>query len=567
MLFLLNSDGSLDSLQVQQRSRGSTFINDIIQPSVAKKQPQSLAEDLPSPKREEEKKMLFTSKDEVKIVKSCPVTKASTGVLEFSPELVAKVAGAVQDSIEWMVLLLGERSADGFHVKVTDFRVPKQRRSGADVKMAEPMEGDGSTVDDAVVGVLHSHHHMGAFFSGTDNTELNPFFKSSIVVAQAKTALGFAYKAEGKVVLPCGSVGKIDFFLKVTGSERWNAVEKHEVDGKNGFGDCDQLTVEVEDTETETITRKKAPEPCGLSSESKAERAFVFGDEGSKALLEEIEKQTVSRAPDEKVFGGGNNVNRNYGGYRYGAQEPLGKPSRRERRRLRREGKLSATREGVYSHGSSGAIDACEHGVLVTVDCVKCEVEGDATFKRDDDRGRYAHLDDGAGGLIPAHHQTAKASMIARNEKCEFDMNGDHLNKKLYMYLAKHGRWHIWLCAECYDWWVDGACDAFEEDIDKEKLDDCAHGVSLERHCKQCSDDKPPKLITEGANKWDKVAKDVLTADEYEKAKKEHVQSMLDSVDEKEARATDLSGILEKEQRAKALKVSERLGIVSGNVH
>jgi hypothetical protein len=105
--------------------------------------------------------MLFKKDEEVHIVKQCPFTKASSGVLEFPPQLVAKVAGAVQDQIEWMVLLLGTRSADGFHVKVTDFRVPKQRRSGADVKMAEPMEGDGSTVDDAVVGVLHSHHHMG----------------------------------------------------------------------------------------------------------------------------------------------------------------------------------------------------------------------------------------------------------------------------------------------------------------------------------------------------------------------------------------------------------------------
>lgn len=503
--------------------------------------------------------MLFDAKEEIKIVKSCPVTKASTGVLEFSPELVAKVAGAVKDKIEWMVLLLGERSADGFHVKVTDFRVPKQRRSGADVKMAEPMEGDGSTVDDAVVGVLHSHHSMGAFFSGTDNTELNPFFKSSIVVAQAKSALGFAYKAEGKVVLPCGSIGKIDFFLKVTGSERWNAVEKHEVDGKNGFGDCDQLVTEVTETETETITKKIAPAVCGLSSEDKAERTFIFGEDGAEALLKEIEEQTVSRAPDEKVFGN----HGNYGGYRYGGQEPLGKLSRRERRRLRREEKYSAGRDGIRSIGYS-QIEACEHGVLLTVDCRKCDAEGDGSFNRD---ARFVPRDT---AVIPEHHRQAKGIMVgSAKERCEFDLNSDHPRDRLYMYVAKHGRWSIWLCAECYDWWVDGACDAFEDDIDKEKLDDCAHGVSLAKHCKECSDDKPPKLITEGASRWDAVARQVLGADEYEKAKKEHVQSMLDSLDEKEARATVAApgSVEEKEQRAKALKVSERLGIVSGNIH
>jgi hypothetical protein len=499
--------------------------------------------------------MLFKKDEEVHIVKSCPVTKASTGVLEFPPQLVAKVAGAVSDHIEWMVLLLGERSTDGFHVKVTDFRVPKQRRSGGDVKMAEPMEGDGSTVDDAVVGVMHSHHKMGAFFSGTDNTELNPFFKSSIVIAQAKTALGFAYKAEGKVVLPCGSIGSIPFFLKVTDSERWNAVEKHEYDGKAGFGDCDQAVEEVTETETETITKKVAPEPCGLSSEDKAERAFVFGCAGGEQLLTEIKAQSVGHAPDEKVFGNGN------GSYRYGGQEPLGKLSRRERRRLRRDTKLSAQSSGTYSMGAS-AIDACEHGVLLTVDCHRCDVE-------DDSYSRFVPSDD-----PPPAHESAVGVMINSTDRCEFDLSGQHQNERLFMYTAKNNKWNMWLCAECYDWWMNGAAEAFGDDVEREKLsqlndrDECQHHVSLYGYCKACDDDKPPKQLSDGANRWDKLAKEVLTADEYEKAKKEHVQSMLDAVSEKEARATivDAGSVAEKEQRARALKVSERLGIVSGNV-
>lgn len=499
--------------------------------------------------------MLFKRDEEVHIVKSCPVSKASTGVLEFPPELVAKVSGAVQDSIEWMVLLLGERSADGFHVKVTDFRVPKQRRSGADVKMAEPMEGDGSTVDDAVVGVLHSHHRMGAFFSGTDNNELNPFFKSSIVVAQAKTALGFSYKAEGKVTLPCGSIGKVDFFLKVTGSERWNAVEKHDVDGKAGFGDCDQLVEEVVETETETVTKKVAPAACGLSSEVKSERAFVFGCAGGEQLLGEIRGQSVGYAPDERVFGGGS------------GQTGGGKPSRKERRRMRR---LSARHSGVYSMGSSGAIDACDHGVLLTTDCKQCDA--------DDQRERYTPVDSPTYvgyNRTEAPHLSATGVMMNSKDKCEFDLNGQHKNDKLYLYIAVNKQWRMWLCEECYDWWMEGARETFEEDInqsmDAKRVDDelCLHGVLLDAPCRQCDGDTATSVPSEGAQKWDKVARDVLTAEEYEAAKKERVERMLAEVSEKEARATivEAGSVAEKEQMAKALQLTERLGIARGNAH
>jgi hypothetical protein len=373
-----------------------------------------------------------------------------------------------------------------------------------------------------------------AFFSGTDNTELNPFFKSSIVVAQAKTALGFSYKAEGKVILPCGSIGKIDFFLKVTDSERWNAVEKHEYDGKAGFGDCDQLITEVVDTETETITKRVAPVACGLSSEDKAERAFVFGCAGGEQLLTEIQAQSVGRAPDEKVFGG----------YHYGGNSGssgVGKLSRRERRRLRREGKLSAQSSGTYSMGASGAIDACAHGVLLTVDCLKCEAE-------DNRPDRFTPSDE------PPPHQVALGVMVNSKEPCEFDLNGQHKNEKLYLYLAKSNKWRMWLCAECYDWWMEGARESFEDDVEQEKLandrDECRHGVSLYGYCKAC-EDMEPKQLSDGTNRWDKLAKEILTAEDYEKAKKEHVQSLFNEVERKE-------------ERAKALKVSERLGIVSG---
>ena len=106
--------------------------------------------------------MLFKDNEALTVVSKCPVSVASKGVMEFAPELIPVVAGAVLDTIEWMVLLTGERSEDGFHVKVTGFRVPQQRRTTGDVSMTEPMEADGSTIGEDVVGVLHSHHSMGS---------------------------------------------------------------------------------------------------------------------------------------------------------------------------------------------------------------------------------------------------------------------------------------------------------------------------------------------------------------------------------------------------------------------
>src|SRR5687767_10262531 len=145
----------------------------------------------------------------VTVIKDCPVIRASRGIITFDKDAIAMIAGAVRDRDEWAVFLNGTRSADGFVVNVDRLTVPSQIRGGADVDIPE------QTIADDVVGVMHSHHHMGAFFSGTDERSLNPRFPSSVVVAIANNNLGFAYKAEGKVVLPCGSIGRVEFRVGV----------------------------------------------------------------------------------------------------------------------------------------------------------------------------------------------------------------------------------------------------------------------------------------------------------------------------------------------------------------
>lgn len=214
-------------------------------------------------------------------VESCPVTQSAQGVITMTSEFIAMTAGAVRDKIEWIVLLHGGRSTDGYEVDVKYFSVPKQSRGGAHADMKE------LDLPDDVVGVMHSHHNMGAFFSKTDENELNPRFPSSIVVAVANNNLGFNYQATGKVVLPCGALGVVTFVLSVAGVERFIR------EPRRGF----QHDIEVEDllgcprweSEDDVYTRVYRAE-CGRKEIG--EKPLVFGTAGSDTLLSTIQAQT-----------------------------------------------------------------------------------------------------------------------------------------------------------------------------------------------------------------------------------------------------------------------------------
>lgn len=163
--------------------------------------------------------MLF----KLETVTSCPITRASQGKIL----LRAFIVQAIRDCLikergeEWLIVLTGTRSDDGLDIQCDGIIIPeKQQRSTANVTI------DEMDVTPEMVCVLHSHHSMGAFFSGTDNTRLNPKFPSSIVVSTRVESvqgvhLGFEYKAEGKVLLPCGSLGIVPMLVEVGDIESW----------------------------------------------------------------------------------------------------------------------------------------------------------------------------------------------------------------------------------------------------------------------------------------------------------------------------------------------------------
>lgn len=157
------------------------------------------------------------------LVKSCPIVQASQAVMRVPIELVREWAGLLyaEKDCEWLALLTGRREQDGYLVEVEGMIIPQnQQRSMGHVKLPEGTEPEG------VVGVIHSHHGMGAQFSGTDIATLNNRFWSSIVISYAldnvddpeRWWMGFDYEAVAQVKLPCGNLGMVKAEIEVVGA-------------------------------------------------------------------------------------------------------------------------------------------------------------------------------------------------------------------------------------------------------------------------------------------------------------------------------------------------------------
>lgn len=147
------------------------------------------------------------SQNEVK----CPVTQNGRARFWLHPEVVRQLNGLLrtQRGLEWAAIGKGWTAHGGSVVYVTSLWFPPQSRGPAWVDIKE----HDLEADDVVV--FHSHHGMGAFWSDTDRTRLNPRYPASIVVAelekdQAVTGYGFDYKATALVRLPCGSLGRME---------------------------------------------------------------------------------------------------------------------------------------------------------------------------------------------------------------------------------------------------------------------------------------------------------------------------------------------------------------------
>lgn len=220
------------------------------------------------------------------VAHDCPHTRKSRGVILLQPEMVAALSGAVHDKDEWAIVLQGIKSDDGYEITVTGYRLPEQERTGGHVDLSK----DALQLED--VAVLHSHCDFGARFSTLDVDKLNTRYPASIVVSQSKTALlGFDYQAVGKVTLPCGGKGEIDFYIQpMTGPQlaQVQRVTHNEAD----LGDCVRFQNVAED-----FWQVQWKGDCGLVEPKVAPKPAAFGV--SNDLLDVVAK--LSR--EKKVVG------------------------------------------------------------------------------------------------------------------------------------------------------------------------------------------------------------------------------------------------------------------------
>ena len=227
----------------------------------------------------------------IPVVDNCPHTVTGIGTVHLPHIIIASLTGAVQDKDEWMVLLKGERSQDGLVVRVNELIVPRHSRSSTSCELDELED-----ITPNIVGVLHSHHTMRAFFSTTDDTKLNPRFPVSIVIASTELEqeemglLGFSYEAEGRVTLPCGDIGKVIYkVLPDPLPENWPIqAQAHfcEALKVTSFGSCPKLSI------TQAFLKRTETSKCGLTLDGPAK--VVFGSNGTE-LLKEIESKSVTK--------------------------------------------------------------------------------------------------------------------------------------------------------------------------------------------------------------------------------------------------------------------------------
>ena len=127
-------------------------------------------------------------------VNACEIYNGCAQTVQLSPAVYVKVQHLLKKypHLEWLAYLVGKQTADGYIG--TDILIPKQEQSSGTVDLDPTEEADLHSV----IGTIHSHHSMGAFFSGTDDAFIVPNHPVAIVVSTS----GWACKVRAE--LPCG---------------------------------------------------------------------------------------------------------------------------------------------------------------------------------------------------------------------------------------------------------------------------------------------------------------------------------------------------------------------------
>ena len=157
---------------------------------------------------------------EIKMLESCSAAPQNVSV-RLKPLVKMKVDKLMDmfPNIEWLGYFIGKVVNDEYIAE--DLLIPEQTISTGSVTNVHFSVPIGVTV----IGVAHSHHTMGSFFSGTDKEFINSNHNMSIVFSRNDMKGQVRWKA------PCGGFKIVDAEIKFDFGVDWNT-EEFEADVK-----------------------------------------------------------------------------------------------------------------------------------------------------------------------------------------------------------------------------------------------------------------------------------------------------------------------------------------------
>lgn len=128
----------------------------------------------------------------------CSLVKNPTVYIELKPRHKIELLMGKYPSQEWIGYLVGRISEKTGNYFIEDLVIPPHKEAVSAMAEAEPFH-----IPDRCVGIIHSHHSMGAFHSGTDKDYVDKNFPISVVVANGK-GQGFEFDTVSYHTTECG---------------------------------------------------------------------------------------------------------------------------------------------------------------------------------------------------------------------------------------------------------------------------------------------------------------------------------------------------------------------------
>lgn len=128
---------------------------------------------------------------------TCSLIKTPTVFIESVPRHKMLLLMEKYPHQEWLGYMVG-RVSESENFFIEDLVIPPHAEASSGSAEAEPFH-----IPDNCVGIVHSHHSMGAFHSGTDQSYVDKNFPVSITVAK-KGDQAMEFDAVSYQVTPCG---------------------------------------------------------------------------------------------------------------------------------------------------------------------------------------------------------------------------------------------------------------------------------------------------------------------------------------------------------------------------